>query len=54
MELYDLQFNLFAAASGGTALTVPLASPFTDVSNGVFTVLLDFGLHVFDGSDRWF
>ncbi len=50
--LYDLQFNLHAAASGGGALTAPITSPGTPVTNGLFTVALDFGSQ-FPGADRW-
>jgi len=48
---YDLQFILRDAATNqiGNSLTV---SPVT-VSNGLFTVLLDFGADAFDGSARW-
>jgi hypothetical protein len=50
---YDLQFVLFDAADGGNAVgptnfIAPLA-----VSNGQFTVALDFGGAAFDGNDRW-
>jgi trimeric autotransporter adhesin len=50
---YDLQFVLFDAASGGnpvgpTNLFAPVA-----VSNGQFTLALDFGDLPFDGSARW-
>jgi len=47
----DLQFSLFAAASGGAALATvgPLA---VSVDRGLFTVPLDFGAN-FPGADRW-
>ena len=52
---YDLQFQLFDAAAGGTLqgspntiVVVPVA-----VSNGVFTVQLDFGNSAFPGADRF-
>ena len=50
---FDLQFSVFAAASGGSALTTPISNPTVEVSNGVFTVLLDFGVGAFSGADRW-
>ena len=50
---YDLQFYLRAAATAGnpvgaTNFLAPVA-----VSNGLFTVTLDFGASVFTGPDRW-
>lgn len=48
---YNMTFRLFAAASGGS----PLASQSMGVSvtEGVFTVQLDFGQSHFNNSDRW-
>lgn len=50
--LYDLQFNLHGAASGGGTLTAGITSAATPVTNGLFTVTLDFG-NQFPGADRW-
>jgi hypothetical protein len=50
---YDLTFALFNAGSGGSAVAGPIASPATPVSNGLFTVTLDFGSDVFNGSNYW-
>lgn len=50
---FDLQFSVFAAASGGTALTTAISNPTVPVSNGVFSVLLDFGSAAFTGADRY-
>ena len=49
---YDLEFKLYNAAGGGTQVgsTVTLAD--VTVSDGLFTVSLDFGA-VFDGTDLW-
>src|SRR5262245_24547182 len=49
---YDLTFTLFNAASGGTALGA--SNVFNDllISNGLFTVTLDYGAQ-FDGNARW-
>jgi hypothetical protein len=49
---YDLTFTLYAVASGGTAIAGPLTNSATAVSNGLFTVTLDFG-DQFPGADRW-
>src|SRR5262245_7242188 len=54
---FDLQFTLFATAMGGTmggsAVAGPVVAAPTAVSNGLFTVALDFGGGVFNGADRW-
>jgi hypothetical protein len=49
---YDFEFELYDAASGGTTLgTLTVGnSPVTD---GLFTVQLDFGAAVFTGDARW-
>lgn len=49
---YDLEFALFDAASGGNQQGSTLTSFATVVSNGYFTVTLDFG-NEFPGADRW-
>lgn len=54
---YDLQFTLWDALSGGAQQ--PTAAPATQtktnvaVSDGVFSVLLDFGVNAFPGADRF-
>jgi hypothetical protein len=49
----DLTFTLYNAAIGGG--TVGTSNVFNDlpISNGVFTVTLDFGAGAFDGTARW-
>ncbi len=47
---YDLTFTLLNA---GGPVTGPVASPATAVSNGLFSVALDFGPGVFNGSNLW-
>ena len=49
---YDLRFALFAAPSAGVQQGVTLTQTATAVSNGLFTVTLDFG-NQFPGADRW-
>src|SRR6266571_2486488 len=48
---YDLQFVLYAAASGGSSI-LSLQRPATSVSNGLFTVSLEYGAN-FPGAARW-
>lgn len=50
---YDLQFTLYDAAGGGHVISAPLTNSSTAVSNGLFTVTLDFGANAFPGADRW-
>jgi len=50
--IYDLQFAIYDAAGGGSVWGV-LTNAATPVTNGLFTVTLDFGSAVFDGNARW-
>jgi hypothetical protein len=49
---YDLQLALFDAASGGAQVGATLTRDDVVVTNGLFTISLDFGA-VFAGSKRW-
>ena len=49
---YEFSYWLFAVRSGGSAIAGPLANAPIGVTNGLFTVTLDFG-NVFPGADRW-
>jgi hypothetical protein len=50
---YDLQFAVFDASSGSNQISGTLTNVATAVSNGLFTVTLDFGAGVFTGASRW-
>jgi hypothetical protein len=50
--LYDLKFSLYNASTNGTLIGSPLTNSPTPVTNGFFTVTLDFGT-VFDGASYW-
>jgi len=50
---YDLQFSVYDAATNGSQVGGVLTNAATSVSNGLFTVTLDFGAGVFSGADRW-
>jgi|GEM_PF-1489271 len=50
---YDLQFALFDAASAGTQQGANLTLSSVQVTNGVFTVGLDFGVNAFPGAPRF-
>jgi hypothetical protein len=50
--LYDLQFAIFNSPTNGTSLGA-VTNISTEVSGGLFTVMLNFGAAVFDGSERW-
>jgi len=51
--LYDLQFKLYDVNVAGTQKGSTIDVNETDVIDGYFTVLLNFGSDVFDGNDRW-
>jgi hypothetical protein len=50
--VFDLQFQLFNAASGGVALRTATVAD-QSVTNGFFNTRVDFGASVFDGTDFW-
>ena len=50
---YDLQFALFDSLSGGTQVGSTQTLNTVAVSNGVFTVSLDFGANAFPGASRF-
>ena len=50
---YDLTVGLYPASSGGIATGGPLTNSPVNVSNGLFTVTLDFGSGAFIGAARW-
>jgi hypothetical protein len=51
--VYDFEFSLFDVAAGGVALDGPLTTNGVPVSNGLFTVTLDFGSDEFKGIPIW-
>jgi hypothetical protein len=51
---YDLRFAIYDSTnSPGTIIAGPLTNSATGVTNGLFTVILDFGTNVFTGPGRW-
>src|ERR1700720_3294703 len=50
---YDLQFSLFNVSSGGNVVAGPVTNSPTVVSDGLFTVTLDFGAGIFNGTAYW-
>ena len=59
-ELIDMQFTLYDAAVDGNAVSVTLVfdgqpgnQPSVDVVKGSFSMGLDFGSSIFDGSALW-
>lgn len=50
--IYDLRFTIYDAAGAGAVIAGPLTNSAIAVSNGLFTVALDFGA-VFNGAARW-
>ncbi|MEK7783846.1 MAG: hypothetical protein AAB658_00295, partial [Chloroflexota bacterium] len=51
--LYDFQFTVYDALALGNVVGGPLTNSAVAVSNGLFTVSLDFGEGVFTGDARW-
>jgi len=51
--IYDLRFTIYDAVTNGSAVSGVLTNAATSVSNGLFTVTLDFGAGAFPGADRW-
>jgi hypothetical protein len=50
--LYDIQFKLYSAGAGGF-LYDTLTKTAVPVTNGLFSVVLDYGAGRFDGAERW-
>jgi len=50
---YDLQFTLFDQSSGGIQIAGPITLDNVQVTNGLFTVQLDFGAGAFNGDNRF-
>ena len=50
---YDMEFYLRDAASGGNPVGTTNTIAPVAVSNGLFTVTLDFGGGIFDGNSSW-
>src|SRR5713226_9634895 len=50
---YDLQFALWDSLSGGAQIGSTQTVSSVSVSNGIFTVTLDFGANAFSGADRF-
>jgi hypothetical protein len=51
--VYDLEFMVCDALINGNVVGGPLTNSATGVTNGLFTVALDFGSSVFTGPARW-
>lgn len=50
---YNFTFTLFNSLSNGVAMANPVTNGATAVSNGLFSVALDFGSGVFTGPEYW-
>jgi hypothetical protein len=51
--LYEMSFGLYDAATNGNLVGTPVTVAPVPVSNGLFTVTLDFGAAAYLGSARW-
>jgi hypothetical protein len=50
---YDFRFAVYDAVTNGTQVSVPLTNSAVAVSNGLFSVTLDFGPGIFTGANCW-
>lgn len=50
---YDLQFTLYGDAAGGSGVGGPVVAAPLGVTNGLFSVQLNFGSAAFTGAERW-
>jgi hypothetical protein len=50
---YDMQFELFDDPIAGAQQGSTVCSDNVPVTNGLFTIQIDFGVSVFNGADRW-
>src|SRR5580700_5810308 len=50
---YNLQFSLYNDDTGGTPVTGPVTNTAVGVTNGLFTVTIDFGAEVWNGASNW-
>jgi len=51
--IYNLTFSLFNTDTSGAAIAEPVTNNAVVVTNGLFTVLVDFGPGVFTGATNW-
>ncbi|HEX9048220.1 MAG TPA: hypothetical protein VF988_14435, partial [Verrucomicrobiae bacterium] len=51
--LFDLRFAVYDASANGAQIGASLTNSATPVTNGLFTVTLDFGNGIFTGPNRW-
>ena len=51
--IYDLKLLLYDASTGGSILAGPVTNTAVAVTNGLFTMIIDFGNGVFTGSSNW-
>jgi trimeric autotransporter adhesin len=50
---YNLTFSLYATNTGGSAVAGPVTNSAVAISNGLFTVTIDFGSSVWNGQTNW-
>jgi hypothetical protein len=50
---YDMRLSVFGAASGPPLIAGPITVAGVGVTNGIFSVIADFGPGVFTGDPRW-
>ena len=51
--IYNMEFSLYAASTGGSPVSGPVTNNNVGVTNGLFTVMIDFGAGPFTGASNW-
>jgi hypothetical protein len=51
--VFDLRFALYDASTGGTQVGQFVTADDIEVTNGLFCIMLDFGVNAFSGAERW-
>ncbi len=51
---FDFSFTLFDAPTAGNRIGIPVAIPGVRVTNGAFSVIIDFGIHLSRATALWF
>lgn len=51
--IYNLTFTLYDVSTGGSSVAGPVTNNAVNITNGLFTVMVDFGSTVWNGQTNW-